>query len=776
MTGLLRIGILAGLLVFSVAAGYAQSTAIVDYGSEDAFSVPVGDSTALAMVKNVIFRHNGAIVTCDSAIRYSDHYAECFESVIINRDSTYVYGDRADFNGITNIARVYAPIIKTINGDMTMYSYDMEFNTLTNIGRYTMGGTISQKDNLMESRQAIYYADERQVYFVGEVVIRNEEYILRTDSMGYNFDTEVTDFYRPATIWNSDGDFLSADRGSYDRANDTYHFTKNSYILMSDDREIFADSMTYIKSAGIIYMSGNIQVYDPEQRSYLFGDYGVYFEESQEAVLTENPSAINFEEDEAGARSDSTYLRGDSLFMYTLRWEEEFTTELATRLRLPRREELDSVRLGLRELYPVERPDTLVADSLSNWAHLYGPGADSTLLQYGMLGVAPDSLPPDSLRMEAPPLLDSLARSEMRPDSLMNAADSLVLPSDLPMNVLPDPPVTEPDVLLPDSLSIREDSIVVEPEEPVKTKRQLRREQRLERRRERMREYAVEQGIVLPDTAAVEMADTLTAQTDSLIAEEAVPPHDSLKRVLRANRHVKMYRADLQMVCDSLVAFSADSTAHLYLSPVLWNEENQITADSMHFRSRNEQLERADFEGAPIMASWVLDSLFNQVTGNRIEAYFRNNEIHEMRVFQNTKNYYYMQEENKPDDIGGFMDIASQDMVFRFDSTRVRQLVWYGTPKSMTYPMDKIPADHPQRLPGFEWLPHLRPASPQDVCERTIRPSQQEPSRSIPYPPFRITERMDIDRKNYTRSGIWRERSDTISVDPAHLFSGFRDY
>ena len=757
-----------GLLVFSAASAYAQSTAIVNYHSEEAFAVPAGDSTATAMVRNVIFYHNGALVTCDSAVLYNKHYIECYKNVIINRDSTYVYGDRVDFNGITNIARVYAPIIKTLDGDMTMYSYDMEFNTLTNIGRYTMGGTISQKDNLMESRQAIYHADERQVYFVGDVEMRNEEYILRTDSMGYNFDTEVTDFYRPATIWNSDGDFLSADLGSYDRVSDTYHFTKNSYILMSDDREIFADSMTYIKSAGIIYMSGNIQVYDPEQRSYLFGDYGVYFEESQEAILTENPSTINIEE---GEQPDSTYLRGDSLFMYTLRWEEEFTTELATRLRLPRREELDSVRLGLRELYPVERPDTLVADSLSNWAHLYGPGADSTLLQYGMLGVAPDSLPPDSLRMEAPPLLDSLARSEMRPDSLMNAADSLVLPSDLPMNVLPDPPVTEPDVLLPDSLSIRGDSIVVEPEEPVKTRRQLRRERRLERRREKMREYVVEQGILLPDTAAVEM-DSLPPVPDTLMTIPAdTVPRDSLQRVLRANRHVKMFRSDLQMICDSLVAFSADSTTHLYRHPVLWNEDNQITANEMHFFSRDEQLERADFEGNPIMASWVLDSLFNQVTGDRIEARFRNNEIREMWVFQNTKNYYYMQQEDKPDDVGGFMDITSRDMVFRFDSTRVRQIVWYGDQKTTTYPMSKIPAEHPQRFPGFEWLPHLRPASPQDVCDRTIRPSQQEQSRAIPYPSFRITTGMETNKKLYIRDGVWRDRDETIRIDPAYFLN-----
>ncbi|MCD8186382.1 MAG: hypothetical protein LUD68_08045, partial [Rikenellaceae bacterium] len=363
-------------------SGYGQSRAIVQFQADDSHSIQVGDSTALALVGNVMFHHNGAILTCDSAVRYSPDYIECFDRVIINRDSTYIYSDRADFNGITNIARVYAPIIKTIDGDMTMYSYDMEFNTLTKIGRYTTGGTITQQDNQMESGEGIYHADERDIFFVREVVMRNEEYIIRTYSMGYNFDSEITTFYAPAQIWNKDGDFLSADLGSYDRLNDRYTFTKNSYILTAD-QEVFADSINYMPSAGLAYMFQDIQIHDHTQMAYLFGDFGIYWLEENQGIITENPSVIAYEE---GENPDSVYMRGDSIFLHTVESTVDFTPQVAARLRMPRRSELDSLSQGLLDSLILFRQEVWQLDSAGTWDHLYGESADSTRRQLGIRG------------------------------------------------------------------------------------------------------------------------------------------------------------------------------------------------------------------------------------------------------------------------------------------------------------------------------------------------------------------------------------------------------
>ncbi|MBR0330563.1 MAG: hypothetical protein IIX12_03075, partial [Alistipes sp.] len=42
-----------------------------------------GDSV-IFLVGNVAAQHNGAVITCDSAVRYSDTHVECFGNVLIN--------------------------------------------------------------------------------------------------------------------------------------------------------------------------------------------------------------------------------------------------------------------------------------------------------------------------------------------------------------------------------------------------------------------------------------------------------------------------------------------------------------------------------------------------------------------------------------------------------------------------------------------------------------------------------------------------------------------
>ena len=99
--------------------------------------------------------------------------------------------------------------------------------------------------------------------------------------------------------------------------------------------------------------------------------------------------------------------------------------------------------------------------------------------------------------------------------------------------------------------------------------------------------------------------------------------HDSIFRLLQGYRNVRIYRSDFQSVCDSMTAVSTDSTIHLYVDPVLWNEQNQITSEVMDIFTRNRQLARADFVGAPMMAN-RLDSIhYNQIAGKEMTAYFR---------------------------------------------------------------------------------------------------------------------------------------------------------
>ena len=111
---------------------------------------------------NFAAQHNGAVITCDSAVRYSDMRIEFFGNVLINKNTTYIYGDRAEYDGDLNEARVYSDIVKVIDGDATLYTYDFRFNTKTNVGRFDRGGVLTNRENLLEAVRGYYYADAKE--------------------------------------------------------------------------------------------------------------------------------------------------------------------------------------------------------------------------------------------------------------------------------------------------------------------------------------------------------------------------------------------------------------------------------------------------------------------------------------------------------------------------------------------------------------------------------------------------------------------------------------
>ncbi len=236
--------------------------------------VAPGDS-AIFLVGNFAAQHNGAVITCDSAVRYSSDRMEFFGNVLINQYTTYIYGDRAEYDRLRNEARVYSDIIKVVDGDATLYTYEFVFDTRTNTGRFGMGGVLVNRDNLMEAQR------------------------------GYYFDR--------TNIWNSNGDYLYADRGEYEKADTLYKVTRNGYIL-TPNQEVWSDSIDYRRASAHAVLRRGIQIDDTEHKTLLFGDYGEYWREPGDALLTRRPSAVNYDPQQG----DSLFMRADTMYLYTM--------------------------------------------------------------------------------------------------------------------------------------------------------------------------------------------------------------------------------------------------------------------------------------------------------------------------------------------------------------------------------------------------------------------------------------------------------------------------
>ena len=792
---------------------------LIDLKSDNMGPVAPGDSV-IFLVGNFAAQHNGAVITCDSAVRYSDMRIEFFGNVLINKNTTYIYGDRAEYNGEVNEARVFSDIVKVVDEDATLYTYEFLFNTKENVGEFGGGGVLVNRDSRLESVRGYYYANSKELVCVDRVEMRNDEYELKGDSVVYNMATDNAFFFKHTNIWNKEGDYLYADRGAYRKADSLYKVTSNGYVL-TDKQEMWSDSIDFYRAEDHIILWRDIQIDDTEHKVLAFGDYGEYWKEPGNAFLTRRPSIVSYDL----SQGDSLFMRADSMFLFTINENaERRAAEAAAADSLARSADSlalsgpDSLALSGHDSLALSGPDSLAhaaggvdvpADSLGRPRSGRRPQGVDAADSLATAGSAPDSLAAggdaDSPHATSSPLdapdrpapADSLGGAAPA-DSLANAADTLTvaqrkaLLKEAAKRAKAEEKAAaakEKKKKLDEIAARRKEKMTArlleqkEREEARLTARRLKAESKLKARQAR----ATRKGRMIQiDSTALRELDSLIvlnmAEQDSLLnllvdslltdtAAMAVPadsidslaaPRDSIYRLLKGFRNVKIYRSDFQTVCDSMTAISTDSTIHLYIDPVLWNENNQITSDVMDIFTENQQLTRAEFIGSPMMVSQLDTMHYNQVAGKTMTAYFFNNQIYRNDVNGNAQTIYYMQD-GEPVEITMMGVIESGEISFFIEDKQVVQITYRGDPVYNFYPMDKIPPTQDIRLKGFKWEGARRP-SQAEVFDRRIRPSERERRSEMKHPDFPIMQRIDEHRKRLIEQRRWTDRNDQVDA------------
>ena len=239
---------------------------------------------------------------------------------------------------------------------------------------------------------------------------------------------------------------------------------------------------------------------------------------------------------------------------------------------------------------------------------------------------------------------------------------------------------------------------------------------------------------------------------------------DSIYRIVKAYRNVKMFRSDAQAVCDSLVSNSTDSIIHMYIEPVMWNNGNQIAAEQVDVFTKNQQIERAEFLGTPIMVSEIDTTYYNQVAGKKMITHFRNNDIYRNDVDGNVQTIYFEQDSEGSLKVTEMAYIESASASFYIEEQQLVGITYRNDVPIKLYPLAQIPESQAMRLQNFKWVPERRP-SRDGIFDRAVRTSQREERSLRQRPKFDIVERMDRYKERMLSSGDWIDREDELSAE-----------
>jgi len=199
--------------------------------------------------------------------------------------------------------------------------------------------------------------------------------------------------------------------------------------------------------------------------------------------------------------------------------------------------------------------------------------------------------------------------------------------------------------------------------------------------------------------------DTLFISADTLVS---IDDPDPRKKRLLAYNNVKIYKKDMQGVADSLEYRSSDSTIVFYKNPVLWNEGNQMTADSIRMLIENNNIKTIYMVKNAFVISQDTLLNFNQIKGRNMTAELEEGSINKVYVEGNGESIFFPLEDDKKS-FSGMNKIVCSNIIIRFKDGQVNNLSFYIQPDAQFIPPHELKVSDKQ-LKGFIWKKDVRPS------------------------------------------------------------------
>jgi len=182
-------------------------------------------------------------------------------------------------------------------------------------------------------------------------------------------------------------------------------------------------------------------------------------------------------------------------------------------------------------------------------------------------------------------------------------------------------------------------------------------------------------------------------------------------RTMYAYHKVKFYQPQLQGRCDSLKYAYNDSTMYLYLQPILWSKENQMTGERIEIKSGNGVLQVLKMYSSSFIISKEDSARFNQVKGKNLTGYFKDNKLRKVYVEGNGQTIYYAKEKNKRT---GVNKADCSDLLIYLKDNQVESITLLNKPDGTMYPPLELDPKE-LRLKDFKDLSRYRPNGVNDL-------------------------------------------------------------
>ncbi|MEE6186561.1 OstA-like protein [Niabella digestorum] len=593
------------------------------------------DSSDLLIVEgNVLAKQGTSIFRADKAIK--NNRLNTFEAWgrvhITDADTTHIYADHLKYFGTTQVAHLDCNV-KLTDGRVILTTPSLKYDMTTNIGIYNKGGKVVNEKTVITSTEGEYYRDLQDVFFKKNVLVKDPAYEITTDSLQYNTGTRIATFLTQTHIVDSARRTIDTKEGYYNLNTNQAEFRQRPFI--NDDNKFTLNADVVYLDDNIARAEGNAVAVDSTRGTIIIANL-IFQNRLNEAVLATQKPVMIVKQD-----SDSLYVAADTLFSAKL--SDLFEEQVVT---------------------PAELPDT-DAPTVEKDDSLSVPAITPTVMEQ-IAAVAPAA---DSVNMPVINEMDS---------SIVDDAKANILTQELADS-------TEKATTL-----LQADTVIPQRALPA-------------------------QNVNTPSKDVNKVAVKKDAATISTTFEKPkTTVNDSTDRYFEAFHNVRIYSDSMQAVSDSLFYSFKDSIFRLYKDPVVWGKESQITGDTILLHTKNKKPHWMEAFKNGFIVSYVGSEAYNQVKSSRIDAYFVDGSLDSVRAKGLAESIYYIQDD---DSAFSAVNHSTGDIIDSyFNEKQLHKVVFRGNVKGTIYPIQqKKPGE--MKLEGFIWKEALRPKTKFELFE-----------------------------------------------------------
>ncbi len=207
--------------------------------------------------------------------------------------------------------------------------------------------------------------------------------------------------------------------------------------------------------------------------------------------------------------------------------------------------------------------------------------------------------------------------------------------------------------------------------------------------------------------------DSLYLSADTMVTYNHADSIDSI-RIFHAYYDVRIFKENLQAICDSLTYSTQDSIFRLYDDPLIWSDTSQFEADTVQILLVDNNIDKIFLRKDAFIINSPDEILFNQMKGKEITASFTEGEIDRMLIEGNAASVYYVLDDYKA--YIGVNETLCSKMQLKFGSNQVQDITFYDNPEATFHPIQSADSEA-LKLEGFHWRVKDRPMSVEDLTK-----------------------------------------------------------